>query len=407
MRPRNIYNSHKTKKNKRKLRRHVKKYLILSKKRNKSSFFHRTRKNKKNRGGGTITTIGPSNPPVSSIPVSPIVAINPTIADTSSETPDYNEIILSSAGVLFERFEEYKEGLIYVSIGSSDFGDSQSNAIEQMIPSFLLSNSIQRRTMPFCQTNPSTRTSCKILCLIIDFIAPTDFERNQMLINQRRQNQQIDVVIINLYDLNSSINAENTKQIADIEKVNMLQACCNNIVAANEQFSIEPMKFMCANYAKFRIREELRNQNNISMTIYNTFREKGYSSSVYDWFGYIYDDDSITANEVKKLIYKTENFIESILQNPDNNVKNDIHKTLIQYMNPGIFNRTTRMKTLNELTLNIPPMVVKLLESVYPISEMTLPSGITTFITDNYFTYNLTIFLKPKIVLSRVIAGRQ
>lgn len=409
MKSKNIYNSRKNKRTKK--TRNLKKHSKRSCYRKHSS--HKMHKHgyKMKKGGGTIkpsTGIIAQAVTLTQIPSVPVKEIELFIPNTESRAePNYDEIISSACEQLFDRFGEYKEGLIYVSIGSSDFRDATSNSIEQMIPYFLLSNSTQRRTMSFCQSIPSVSgANCKILCIIIDFISDDLINHNKVLLNSRKEN--IDVAIINLHNLDSIVNRQNPKQRADVEKIKMLKSCCDMIGTFNQKYEINPMQFMCANYAKFRIPEELRNQTNILMTVFTSFEQKGYSESVYDWFGYIYNNDSHGAIKVKGLIYKTNRFISSIIGNPGRNIISGVAEKLSLLLNPSIFSRNIA-RNLDQLTpLGIEPVIKEQLDFVYPICEMSLPDDASSFYVDNYFTYNLKTFLKKPVPLTRTqVSSRQ
>lgn len=317
-----------------------------------------------------------------------IQIITPSVILKSGQTPDYDNSILNSVKPLFKRFGEYKDGLIYISFGSADSQDPTSNSIEQMIPSFLLSRSIQRRTIPSCQTttDAETNSGCKILCIVIDSISSPEFLRhNIQLLLSRREN--IDLAIINIDNLTSHIYQNFRKVDGSFNRENyaMLRSFCRIIGAFNKKEQIDPMRFMCSNFIKFRIFEERIYQEEVSLTLYTALKLQGYGSSVYDWFGYVNNF------MLKGLIYKTQDFIDTRVSGGTmEKTRDETNKLLIlgnQMASTGkSINDISREDFHNETVYNV-------LGSVYPISEITYPITVTEGSLDNYFTYSMKTLL--------------
>jgi len=185
---------------------------------------------------------------------------------------------------MLSSFGEYKEGLIYISFGSADSRDQLSNANEQMIPEFLLSNSFQRNNMEVC--NPK----CKILCISIDSINANQLTYNKTIVDNRiSNNPNINFVFINIRDfLDEFVSFQPLRAVSETQRLNYTLS--NKLCRALVEAEIDPMNVMIVNYVKFR--NAIKNtkddiiENSMPIVLLNAFDPYGYGNSVYDWFGY-------------------------------------------------------------------------------------------------------------------------
>lgn len=286
------------------------------------------------------------------------------------QTPEFISLLSS--------FEAYKEGLIYISFGSADSRDQLSNANEQMIPSFLLSQSYQRRNMEHC--NPK----CKILCISIDGINTTSNQLadNVQIVNDRiATNQNIDFVFINIKNFMDEFGSfQPARSVAETQRLNY--TISDKICRALIDSKIDPMNVMIVNYVKFRNAIENSKDDVIEkalpLVLLDVFDSHGYGNSVYDWFGYF-----INLN-LKGFIYKIKFAL------------NEKNKQAYQMFLFHIF-KLMQMSKINTLYDSTPqlfsPLYFHFFKYIYPISSVPLHYGLKNSNIDNNFTYSLSNFL--------------
>ena len=286
------------------------------------------------------------------------------------QTPEFNDLLHS--------FSKYKEGLIYISFGSADNNDQLSNANEQLIPYFLLSESLQRQNMRTCQS------PCKILCISIDSInsETSQHNHNTQLVDNRLENDpNIDFVFINIKQFMDLFNSFNLKRLViETERLNYTLATklCNALV----EDEINPNNVMIANYIKFRTenRKEQLIQSAISKNLINVFESCGYGNSVYDWIGYFYN------LKLKGFIYKTKLLTKEATSGIFNLFLNKL-STLIQ---------TSKFTSLYDLHPSILSVAYyNILKHIYPITNIPLElKDLKNLEIDNSFTYSIANFIE-------------
>jgi hypothetical protein len=282
-----------------------------------------------------------------------------------------NETLIS----LLSTFQEYKDGLIYISFGSAHSGDEATNAADHLFPSFLLFNSLQRQRMDACK-----RSKCKILCIAIDGFNETQLRENKNIINNRIKHQaKTDFMIINIKELLELFQGlRGIKTIQENER--FTYTLLNKIGRSLQDFEINPMNVMIANYVKFRspTEKETLLENAIPQVFIRALDPLGYGSSCYDWMGYT------LGNSVKSIIYNTKLVTEEKYKL--------LFNVFFQKFSQLISKK--QIRTLFDLTPTImPPLVFSILKFMYPLSQV--PSEVTLKHSDvtNHFTYSLSNFL--------------
>ena len=286
------------------------------------------------------------------------------------QTPEFNELLHS--------FSKYKSGLIYISFGSADNNDQSSNANEQLIPYFLLSESLQRQNMETCQS------PCKILCISIDSINTDTIQLNfnkQIVDNRLENDQQIDFIFINIKQFMDLFNSFNIQRlVSETERLNYTLS--NKLCKALVDDEINPMNVMIVNYIKFRTegRKEQLIQSAISRNLLSTFELCGYGNSVYDWIGYFYNLN------LKGFIYKTKILTNEKKSGIFNLFLNKIFSLMSSSKLHSLYDLSPSM--LSNVYFNI-------LKFIYPISHIPLQSqNLKNLEIDNNFTYSIFNFLE-------------
>jgi hypothetical protein len=296
---------------------------------------------------------------------------------------------------LYPEIENYKNGLIYFSIGSKfnektleiiDGTDNnrkktiRTNSIYQMIPSFLCDNSIQR--MDPSLSCYEDNTMCNCLCIILDSFSQerrgekkSELDENIYIIQNYlyvNNVSNIKIYILNYYAIRNENNLLLTEQI--------IRGFCDELISKN----VDPARFMLCNYVKFK--EEQEEIREIAMTnmLTRILTEKNYEDSHYEWFGY-----NKSGYLLYNFIYLNNKFNKSnliiFLMMMPNLVKNAINNAIKQremYENDPSF----KIHMLKKGDFRRPVNDIKELKYVYQLTPIiTLDNDEL----NNLFTYNL------------------
>jgi hypothetical protein len=191
---------------------------------------------------------------------------------------------------LYAELDSYKNELIYLSLGGKineriltyrdGDGISQlnTNSLYQMIPSFLINDSIQRE----CILKFDTKEKYKCLCIIMDSFLPEELERNVQIINHHSQVH--DMSNIKLYIINNRMHTmldEHNKK-----KIDFLRAWLSQFCHELRMRNIYSDNFMLCNFIKFKQANNPYYEDHVKKTIEDIVKEKDYQRSHYEWFGY-------------------------------------------------------------------------------------------------------------------------
>lgn len=190
---------------------------------------------------------------------------------------------------LYPEIENYKNGLIYFSLGSkyneptlkSGLGikdEINTNSAYQMIPYFLYSDSLQRVDPSLsCYDN----TICDCLCIVFDSFSLKELNDNISIIYKYFSIQvasNIKLYILNTYDIRDELLHSNSLFVFE----QIIRGFCDELISKN----INSKQFMLCNYVKFKTDIEETYEQSIKNMLAIVLREKDYENSHYEWFGY-------------------------------------------------------------------------------------------------------------------------
>jgi hypothetical protein len=301
------------------------------------------------------------------------------------DIPDIDESYIHDGNINYERLldfeklntllsnlEQYKDGLVYISLGSADSNDRETNSENHLIPSFVL----QRDNIDFCK-----KGDCKILCISIDQFTPTQLEYNKRRINGNIEGTNIDFYIINI----KSIFTIPFKRDLKFENLNFTYTLLNKIATSLQISNISPENLMVVNYIKFRNAERGSDQKSIEWSIpiqmLCSFGSHGYENSLYDWFGYVLN------LKLQNFIYKTKLILIEDIKALFTGMGFLSHTKINQLL-------VSQNLSLYQIKNSLSAVAQRFLKFIYPIyihseDERSLINRDFTVKPDNNFTYSV------------------
>ena len=187
-----------------------------------------------------------------------------------NENADFNRLLST--------LEEYNDGFVYISIGSTIANGSKKNNINQLVPLSLVTNSLKRENANNCQ-----KKSCKTLCIAIDSLNINNSQLDyETIIKDKIKDSNIQFILL---DIKSIINNKQDILLKNKEVESFFYTLFNKIKQKLQEFKINNKNLKINNYLEF-------NNSNIFKNVLNPYN---------------YENNIKTINSTKKFTKKNRN----------------------------------------------------------------------------------------------------
>jgi hypothetical protein len=179
---------------------------------------------------------------------------------------------------LLSTLEEYNDGFVYISIGSTIANGSKKNNINQLVPLSLVTSSLKRENSNNCQ-----KKSCKTLCIAIDSLNINNSQLDyETIIKDKIKDSNIQFILL---DIKSIINNKQDILLKNKEVESFFYTLFNKIKQKLQEFKINNKNLKINNYLEF-------NNSNIFKNVLNPYN---------------YENNIKTINSTKKFTKKNRN----------------------------------------------------------------------------------------------------
>ena len=187
-----------------------------------------------------------------------------------NENADFNRLLST--------LEEYNDGFVYISIGSTIANGSKKNNINQLVPLSLVTSSLKRENANNCQ-----KKSCKTLCIAIDSLNINNPQLDyETIIKDKIKDSNIQFILL---DIKSIINNKQDILLKNKEVESFFYTLFNKIKQKLQEFKINNKNLKINNYLEF-------NNSNIFKNVLNPYN---------------YENNIKTINSTKKFTKKNRN----------------------------------------------------------------------------------------------------